>query len=94
LHGNIEHVLFHQTIPVKAERQKDSEEHKYVRRIGLDYTMDFQNYTTGHLYAELIENYSQCYAVDPVFGRPFDNKDNGLVTKLCAYLTEIQSNNQ
>jgi hypothetical protein len=35
---------------------------------------------------DFINNYSICFAVDPVFGIPFDDPDNGLVTKLLHYL--------
>jgi hypothetical protein len=32
---------------------------------------------------ELYNDYSYCYSWDPLFGIPFDDKDNGLIIKLC-----------
>lgn len=93
MRGEIEHVLFRQRIPVTAKLQEDSNKYKYVKRVGLNDSLEIHKYVTKDLYSELLKNYSFCCIVDPVHGKLFDDINNGLVTKLCAYLTEIQLNN-
>lgn len=90
---NSKNMINHQQIPVTLMHKKELGEYQYIKYIGPICSSEIKKYVTDNLYANLLENYSHCCVIDPVFGRLFDDKDNGLVTKLCDCLTAIQSNN-
>jgi hypothetical protein len=79
-------------IPVTMGMNIDTNEvyvaHRIAHRIGY-YEYLIVSEATKTLSHDLCKNYSFCYSWDPLFGVLYDDKDNGLVTKLCNFLEQL-----
>lgn len=58
----------------------------FCTRIGFDHSSPIHQCCEDTFNMDFINNYSICFAVDPVFGISFDDLENGLVIKLLHYL--------
>lgn len=86
---DMQYIFDHQRIPVTFACKMGSQKCTYGTRVGVHLFPRIRKYISQKLNTEFLGNYSFCVAIDPVHGRLFDDKENGLVTKLCQFLEEM-----
>jgi hypothetical protein len=85
---NVGNLLHYARIPVTLEIDKETGKFGQETHLGMTLNVPLLKSSSCDLYHKLWNDYSYCYAWDPLFGIPFDDKENGLMTMLCSYLEQ------
>jgi hypothetical protein len=86
---NIGSLLHYARISVTLEIDKETGKFGQETHLGMTLNVPLLERSSGDLRDKLLNDYSYCYAWDPLFGIPFDDKYNGLVTMLCKCLEQL-----
>jgi len=91
INRDFEFLEYYLRVPVTVHKDVVTNEYLSETHIGMDYVLLILNSVESDLKSNLINNYSLCYSWDPLFGVPFDDKDNGLMTKLCDHIEKLSN---